>query len=97
MSTLLVNLLPLAIAVAGLGLSWKYKKLWIAATTAAILFVYFQAQPSYLPKGQIVREAPPVFVESDAKIEDRLSKPVPGSERDQRMQDAVKQGLDFKK
>ena len=97
MSTLLINLLPLAIAVIGLGLSWRYKKLWMAAATAAILFVYFQAQPAYLPKGQIMREAPPVFVESDAQIENRLSQPVPGSERDQRMQDAIRQGLDFKK
>ena len=93
---LLINLIPLLIAAIGFGLSWKLKKLWIAAATVAALFLYFQAQPSYMPKGEISRSAPPVFVESEAGIEDRNSKPVPGSVRDQRMHDAVKQGLDFK-
>lgn len=94
--TLLINLIPLLIAALGLGLSWKFKKLWVAGATLVVVFLYFQAQPSYLPKGEITRSAPPVFTELDARIEDRNSKPMPGNERDQRMRDAVKNGLDFK-
>ncbi|WP_407713543.1 hypothetical protein ACJJWD_16085 [Comamonas testosteroni] len=94
--TLLFNLLPFAIAAAGLGLSWWLKKVWILPATVAVLFVYFQAQPSYLPKGAAARSELPAFPESEAKIEDRLSKPVSGDERDQRMRDAVQKGLDFK-
>ena len=94
--TLLLNLLPLLIAAIGFGLSWKFRKLWIAAVTVAALFLYFQAQPSYMPKGEITRSEPPVFTESETPIEDRNSKPMSGEERDQRMQDAVKRGLDFK-
>lgn len=60
------------------------------------MLLYFQAQPSYLPKGEITRSPPPVFGASNAQIEDRNRKPMPGDERDQRMRDAVQQGLDFK-
>ncbi|UUC95340.1 MULTISPECIES: hypothetical protein [Comamonas] len=94
--TLLINLIPLLIAAIGFGLSWKLRKLWVAAATVATLFLYFQAQPSYMPKGQVTRSEPPAFTESEARIEDRNSKPMSGDERDQRMRDAVKQGLDFK-
>ena len=94
--TLLINLIPLLIAAIGLGLSWKLRKLWVAAATAVTLFLYFQAQPSYMPKGQVTRSEPPTFTEPEARIEDRNSKPMSGDERDQRMRDAVKQGLDFK-
>lgn len=94
--TLFFNLLPLLLAAIGLGLSWKFRKIWIAAATLAVLLVYYQAQPSYLPKGEISRSEVPVFTGSDATIENRLSKPMPGDERDQRRQEAVKQGLDFK-
>lgn len=94
--TLLINLIPLLIAAIGFGLSWKLRKLWVAAVTAVTLFLYFQAQPSYMPKGQVTRSEPPTFTESEARIEDRNSKPMSGDERDQRMRDAVKQGLDFK-
>mgnify|MGYP000873605639 CR=1 FL=1 len=94
---LLINLIPLLLAAIGFGLSWKLRKLWIAAATVVALLLYFQAQPSYMPKGQVTRSEVPGFKESDASIEDRNSKPMPGSERDQRMHDAVKQGLDFKK
>jgi hypothetical protein len=94
--TLLFNLLPFVIAAIGLGLSWRLKKVWILLATVVTLFVYFQAQPAYLPKGAATRSELPSFPESEAKIEDRLSKPVSGDDRDQRMRDAVKKGLDFK-
>lgn len=94
--TLLINLVPLLIAAIGFGLSWRLRKVWIAAATVVALFLYFQALPSYMPKGQITRSEPPVFTESEARIEDRNSKPMSGDERDQRMQDAVKRGLAFK-
>lgn len=95
--TLLINLIPLLIAAIGFGLSWKLRSLWAALATIAVLFLYFQAQPSYMPKGEVTRSEPPVFVESDAPIEDRNLKPMPGEERDARRREAVQQGLDFKK
>lgn len=95
--TLLINLIPVLIAAIGFGLSWKFKSVWAAIATIAALLLYFQAQPSYMPKGEVKRSEPPVFVESDARIEDRNSKPMSGEERDSRMREAVQQGLDFKK
>lgn len=95
--TLLINLIPVLIAAIGLGLGWKFKSFWAVIATIAALLLYFQAQPSYMPKGQIQRSEPPVFTESDAHIENRNSKPMPGEDRDARMREAVQQGLDFKK
>lgn len=94
--TLLLNVLPWLLLAAGLALAWRRRRLWIALATAILGLAYVMAQPSYLPKGKVERGAPPPFPASDARIEDRNSKPVPGEVRDQRMRDAVRNGLDFK-
>ena len=62
----------------------------------ALAAIYNMAQPSYAPKGTVQRSQVPAFTESSASVEDRNSKPVPGDVRDQRMRDAVHNGLDFK-
>lgn len=93
--TLLLNLLPWLIGLLGFGLAWQRKQVWIAAATVAFLAVYFMVQPSYLPKGEITRTPLPAFTASDANIEDRVSKPMPPDERDQRRRESVQQGLDF--
>lgn len=93
---LLLNLLPYLVVAAGLLLGIKLRKVWIFLAALALAAIYNMAQPSYAPKGTVQRSQVPAFTESSANIEDRNSKPVPGDVRDQRMRDAVHNGLDFK-
>jgi len=93
---LLLNLLPYLVVAAGLLLGIKLRKVWIFLAALALATIYNMAQPSYAPKGTVQRSQVPAFTESSASIEDRNSKPVPGDVRDQRMRDAVHNGLDFK-
>lgn len=93
---LLLNLLPYLVVAAGLLLGIKLRKVWIFLAALALAAIYNMAQPSYAPKGTVQRSQVPAFTESNASIEDRNSKPVPGDVRDQRMRDAVHNGLDFK-
>ncbi|MDI9853860.1 hypothetical protein [Comamonas sp. 17RB] len=93
---LLLNLLPYLVVAAGLLLGIKLRKVWIFLAALALAAIYNMAQPSYAPKGTVQRSQVPAFTESSASIEDRNSKPVPGDVRDQRMRDAVHNGLDFK-
>lgn len=93
---LLLNLLPYLVVAAGLLLGIKLRKVWIFLAALALAGIYNMAQPSYAPKGTVQRSQVPAFTESSASIEDRNSKPVPGDVRDQRMRDAVHNGLDFK-
>lgn len=93
---LLLNLLPYLVVAAGLLLGIKLRKVWIFLAALALAAIYNMAQPSYGPKGTVQRSQVPAFTESSASIEDRNSKPVPGDVRDQRMRDAVHNGLDFK-
>lgn len=93
---LLINLIPLAILLVGGIAAYKKRKLWIAAATILVLLIYFKAQPSYMPKGDIQRSSIPEFtVPADAEIEDRNRKPVPVEERRQQMREAVQRGLEF--
>jgi hypothetical protein len=93
---LLLNLLPYLVVAAGLLLGIKLRKVWIFLAALALAAIYNMAQPSYAPKGTVQRSQVPAFTESSASVEDRNSKPVPGDVRDQRMRDAVHNGLDFK-
>ena len=93
---LLLNLLPYLVVAAGLLLGIKLRKVWIFLAALALAAIYNMAQPSYAPKGTLQRSQVPAFTESSTSIEDRNSKPVPGDVRDQRMRDAVHNGLDFK-
>lgn len=93
---LLLNLLPYLVVAAGLLLGIKLRKVWIFLAALALAAIYNMAQPSYAPKGTAQRSQVPAFTESSASVEDRNSKPVPGDVRDQRMRDAVHNGLDFK-
>lgn len=91
---LLLNLIPVIIVVSGAALAWKYRSWKVAAVALALLAIYVKAQPSYMPKGVVERSAIPAF-ERAGSVEDRLSKPVPGAERDQAMKERVQKGLDF--
>ena len=92
----LLNVLPALILLVGVAISVKLRKAWPLLPMALVLGLYMLLQPSYLPKGEVTRTTPPPFAPSNATVEDRLSKPVPGDVRDQRMKDAVERGLDFK-
>lgn len=94
--TLFYNLLLPAILLTGIFLTWKFKKLWIVAVTLLVLFVYFKAQPSYLPKGEIKRSQLPAFeAKPDLEIEDRLSKPKDPDQRQREQDERYRKGLEF--
>ena len=90
-----LNLIPLALLALA---AWSVSKKSRAGLIGVVLLaaVYAVVQPSYLPKGTVERSPVPAFTPSDAPIEDRNRKPTPIEERDQRMQEAVRKGLDFK-
>ena len=94
---LLLNLLPLGLLAVGLGAAWFWRKGWLALVTVVVCLVYAVAQPSYLPKGEVVRAPLPQPEASDAPLQDRQPRPDPLAERDTRMREAVQNGLDFKK
>lgn len=91
-----LNLIPLALLVLAAWAVWKKSRTGLIGVVL-LAAVYAVVQPSYLPKGAVERSPVPAFTPSDAAIEDRNRKPTPIEERDQRMQDAVRNGLDFKK
>lgn len=93
---LLLTIIVWAVFCGGVFAWWKTKKHWVLAVTVLLLAIYQQAQPSYLPKSEIQRSPPQEFTESDATIEDRNSKPASLETRDQRIKEAVANGLDFK-
>lgn len=93
---LLINLIPLVILLVGGFMAYRKRRLWIAATTIIALIIYFKAQPSYMPKGDIQRSEIPEFtVPADAAIEDRNRKPVPVEDRRQQMREDVQRGPAF--
>lgn len=93
---LLLNLLPYLVAALGAFIALKLRKVWILLATIAALIIYMKAQPSYMPKGQVERAPVPEIEQTEASIEDRASRPDSLSQRDQRMKEAVRSGLDFK-
>ena len=93
---LLINLIPMVIVLVGGFMTYKKRKLWIAIATILALVIYFKAQPSYMPKGDIQRSEIPEFTApTNAAIEDRNRKPVPVEERRQQMREDVQRGPAF--
>lgn len=93
---LALNLLVSALFIGGILIWWKTRKNWVIFATCAIIIVYTQAQPSYMPKGEIKRSPVPALKSSESEIQDRNSRPMSVVERDKKMDDAVKRGLPFK-
>lgn len=99
--TLVFNLLPLLIT--GVFLFWTYVRFKKDKSKVVLplillvmtLFLYFQVQPSYLPKGEIKRSAIPQFEQKELKVKDIQSKPMSGEERDERRNKAYKEPLPF--
>lgn len=95
---LLINLIPLMIVLVGGYLAYRKRKLWIAAATIFALFIYFKAQPSYMPKGDIQRSAIPEFtVPANAEIEDRNRKSQDRMEVRKQQEDQYREGPVFLK
>lgn len=95
---LLINLIPLMILLVGGFTAYKFRKLWIIAATIFALFIYFKAQPSYMPKGSITRPPIPEFTApKNAVIEDRNRKAVPQDERRREQERQYKEGPVFLK
>jgi len=69
----------------------------IVATVLVFQFVYAMAQPSYMPKGKIVRSDIPVFEQTDAVIEDRNKSPTTGDVYDAMLESKIAEGLPFDK
>lgn len=94
--TLALNLIPLVLILIGAWLTIKHKRIWIPVVTGLLLFIYFQAQPSYLPKGEVKRTAVPQFeAKEDLVIEDRNSKPKDPDQRQAEQEAKYREGLDF--
>lgn len=91
-----LNLIPLVLLIAAGWAVFKRNRIALAAV-ALLAVVYVVAQPSYLPKGTVERSPVPPLAPSEAAIQDRTRQPDTLQERDQRMQEAVSNGLDFKK
>lgn len=105
---ILLNLLPLLIFA--IGCYWAYLKFtrntgdsdarYKAAlvpllTTLLALLLYFQVQPSYVPKGKIERTSIPEFEYKKIDVKDSTLKPMSGEERDERRKSQYKEILPF--
>jgi hypothetical protein len=53
-------------------------------------------QPSYMPKGEVVRHELPAFEMSTAEIQDKQLKPRSAQEYDLKREQMIKEGLPFK-
>ena len=93
---LLINVIPWVILVCGAYALYKTRNPWVILATVAVIFIYKKAQPSYLPKGDIQREPVPEMVYKKYELQDRNRKPDTTEERQERMNDSIKNGLPFK-
>lgn len=81
--TFLLNIIPVLIGVVGIGLIWffRFKKrninaaLWGMLITCAMLMIYQNIQPSYVPKTGVPPMVRLEIEEPKAVIEDRILKP----------------------
>lgn len=99
---LLLNLLPilLLLVVAPIAvLKWRAGKRGSAMRCAGAYLValalYFQAAPSYMPKGQVKREVLPPMEYREVEVRDVSRKPVPPEERDRTLEEKKRERLPF--
>lgn len=95
----IILLLTLAVYVTFVATSKaknKSKQIVLATVfTLLALIAWRAAQPSYLPKGSISRTELPEFTPAKGEVVDKQSKPVPGSERDKKRAEQLKEPLPF--
>lgn len=92
----LLNFLPVIIVVfmalfIRYAVPSKVGKWVFSLLTVGMLFVYFQIQPSYLPKGTVKDLPRAEFKVDDLQIQDRMRKTVSPEERDAQMTKAEKE------
>lgn len=92
----LFNFIPVLFVALMFLIGWKFtkntgKRIALAVITAAALGVYAQVQPSYGPKGVIVRSVLPDFEDRKIEASDRLLAPKGGDYYDQLRSDAYKE------
>ena len=86
---ILFNLLPLLILVGFVFLAYRLKKWWLVLVGVVAVALYFQIQPSYMPKGEVKRIELPEFEQSSKEFVDRMSKPKSGEEYDKQRQEEI--------
>ena len=94
MIVLLSLIWVLVLAVSFLA-AYKTKQPWPLVVGIVVIALYMQFQPSYMPKGEVTRQALPAFEASDAKIENHLLMPKSGAEYDEKRQADIEKGLPF--
>lgn len=93
---ILLNLVIPILLLVGILVSYKLKKGWPVLLSAVLCITYTMVQPSYVPKGKIIRSDIPAFEYKETKVEDRLIKPETGEVYDAKRNTSVKEGLPFK-
>lgn len=86
---ILFNLLPLLVFMSFVFLAYKFKKWWLVLLGVVAVALYFQIQPSYIPKGEVKRTDLPEFEQSSKTIVDRMSKPKSGEEYDKQRKEEI--------
>lgn len=100
----LLNLIPFLIATVGLYwiyLGWKKGGDFVidvlarVLITVVVILTYNHFQPSYLPKGEVKRTEIVSDEVVTRPIEDNLSKPMSGEEREARRKEQYKEKIEF--
>ena len=89
----ILNIIAVAVYAAMLYAWWRTKKHWLLFAMIGLAVVYGQFQPSYLPKGEVYRTAPPQFSAPTGEIKDENRKPVTSEERNALQEQSYKDGL----
>lgn len=86
---ILFNLLPLLVFTSFVFLAYKFKKWWLVLLGVVAVALYFQIQPSYIPKAEVKRTELPEFEQSSKITVDRMSKPKSGEEYDKQRKEEI--------
>lgn len=93
---IVLNLIVSFFVVGTLVAAYKWKSWKVLVASLVAVLIYVQIQPSYMPKGEVLRTDLPLFEYSSKKIEDRNLSPKPPSYYDKKAKDDVSEGLQFK-
>lgn len=86
----LLNLLPALFILGGLWLAFMKKSWKIGVVSVALLIICSQFQPSYMPKGEVAKQALPAF-ESRGTIKNEILKPMDSDKREERLNSQLRE------
>lgn len=92
----LLNLILPTILIVGCFAAYKLRKVWPVIAAVVLCLLYNMFQPSYMPKGEVVRRELPPLETSQMEIQDKLLKPRSAEEYDAKREQQIKEGLPFK-